>query len=1482
MDAMERSNHNNSGHGKSTAQVIKELRASNSKLSAKTADMEAEFMNQMNEATMQFQATQQHLEEALKSKEQQIATLESRGLSAENRLRERDAQVSKLKEDTTFQRHTIADLKNQLYQLQHEIEDAEYDKCDEVDKWAAERQEMQREMDSLRRQLEMNKSGKNGKNHTSEDVLQNWKQLEETMAQLSECRQRLHETQSQLATVENDSRRAEKDFKTEIALLKANKSESRMSETVLQDRLTALEQDNEKLASKLGDEHRVVTTLESERSDLRKEIIELNNDILKLKTNAESQDKYRKDEADDLRLLNDAQRDEVNALKIEADEMEREIAEKDEAIQERNHEIERLTSRLESLVKDAETAETGVSSEGDARLVQLQEELKDVREASEVLKSRFRESEDSYTDEIAGLKKALEKSKSSGEELESRLIHLQQERDEIRRQMDALVKEKRHEEESRSSQRLREVVASAARDRADLESDYEKQLLQTRQKAETELLSLQAAVQEKTTLVRHQKQELEQLQVRFDKSQQSTAELERKNRETCAELEKLRAHQEKGGQPPVELRRLREKVKLLEGKRLNADKAKKQLREAQIALVALDDEKKRLVEKHLQQMSKVEREKEDQQRTLQARLSQRDVEVSRLTEKLSSEDVSTMKDENEKLKAKVNELKLTLNGASAASPFKDTEVKLANSLQALQQEHESLERKLREKLEDRDTTISALVKSSVSQEHKVVAMKAEIADLKLKLTSKPAAGEEMELPAVRAAREAEFIDEIETLRSALDDYKEVEARLHHELSQAEQRLSDTELEAKRLREQQGSDSTESDAAEAREKLQERDAAIANLVKQSMGQEELIAKLKSEMATQKRLYELQLTGQKQSGPSWEELKRLQKESEIFAGQIIEQDEEIEALRHELSDRNEELASVERELAAVRRKMSSRNRGEVTDLRAQVDEMQEANETQRVELRDLRKQLRDAKSTADEAMDLKAELDQANLALEDMRRKIDLNARDDASLRKSLDQVTQDKEVMQNRLSQQMESVRRLRNSAVEALEQKVREGESNISSLETEVASRDERVASLETEVVTLKASLALKDSVAEETQSTLKQLKDALEQEKSARSSPTIPNEETDKLRDEVGALKRQLSALTEENAAIEGLREKLQCSEDSRVASEQSLVDSYERKLSLVNLNKDVTIDGLRKDLAETKAKISEVTEDYVGQINSLEMENKDLKDELDAKLQLKNTKIHALEQTLGAQEQLIDNMRSEMDHLQSTMERTSLSRRAEIEEMQQEMIDTSSNAQRQEREITVLKMALEESRLDHKAEVSKLKDVMASLERSPQTREVSDHQTARLNEVKERLENLKWRNTSLHEENLKLRNRLEKAEGDVKSSKNDKYRALALEEEVGQLQNRLSELEEEKAVLSSTSTRRIPKPPTSELSDKRAGRSNRRLKSPSPIRTAQSASPNRPQPSPGRLRFLRRRSRSKDILPGETGQAEKDDSSSSSKPAF
>jgi hypothetical protein len=131
-----------------------------------------------------------------------------------------------------------------------------------------------------------------------------------------------------------------------------------------------------------------------------------------------------------------------------------------------------------------------------------------------------------------------------------------------------------------------------------------------------------------------------------------------------------------------------------------------------------------------------------------------------------------------------------------------------------------------------------------------------------------------------------------------------------------------------------------------------------------------------------------------------------------------------------------------------------------------------------------------------------------------------------------------------------------------------------------------------------------------------------------------------------------------------------------------------------------------------------------------------------------------------------------------------------------------------KQEREIVALKMQLEESKLEHKAEVVKLKDALAvAMEKdSPLKQTISDLQNNdRMLEVRERLEELKARNTALQEENLKLFGRLERAAIQMQAFEVEKQHAEEVEEENGKLRKQLNEYEQ----LMSRSSKRSPPPP-------------------------------------------------------------------------
>ncbi|KAI2509974.1 hypothetical protein MHU86_4400 [Fragilaria crotonensis] len=1423
QDALERAIHNDSGHGKSTAQFIKELKASNSKLSAKTAEMEAEFMNQVNELTLKFNLKEEALQKTLSTKEQQISTMESRIASTETRIRERDSQVAKLKEETTFQRHSIADLKNQLYQLQHEIEDAEYDKVDGVDKWSTERAELERELESLRKEVKSLSETKDDRN-----AMACWKQLDTTKVELDATKKRLSETQAALATLERDSKTAEKSRVNSIELGSAKELEKQLAQ-----------KDN------------TIASMKEEINKYEAKVESMSAEIADARARLQNEDKYRRDEADDLRVLNDSLRADVENLKADLDEMEREIDEKNELLLEKDHEIGQLHAEIETVEKELFVCKERVPT-SDRNLPQpettsqelqsAQIEYKALEEKLVAASETFEEQISVYTEQISSYEKRISSLENNVQDLvkerdglEKKLECAEKARAEALQDLEQGRKDFRTQDESRSEQRLREIVAKAAKERSDLEAEFGEKLK-----------NVEMAYEQKMALLAVGNSEREELHFLRNETKRKAMEIE-----SMKEQLQLLSRASENQVSSTEVQSLRNQIRLLEAKKASAERNKKQLREAQIALVALDDEKIRSDKAHRDKIKALENQMHDIQREFQTQILRKDAELTQLRDKSSL--ASECEAEIARLNAEIKEKDALLHASKSRSAVigengnlsdavrkelllaKKTEEKLRLSLAQAREELASHKATLREKVADRDTTISALVKSSVSQEQKMVSMKAEINALTAKLKKDPPSPTEME--ATQRAREEEYIGEIENLRSALEDCKDVENRLLHSLSTLERDLAKAESECIRLR------SSKSDSAYSKsmlsdhdEKLQERDSAIGNLVQQSMGLEQQVRNLMTENGSLRESIEGLLHGSKGNAPSWDEIRRLQNESEIFAGQIIEQDEELESLRSALEKRDARITLIERENAALKRKASSisQDNFRVDELQAELDELQEANNTQRAELRDMRKQLREAIGKANEAQDLRAELEQAKHALEQLNNKVGSSAREDANLRRQLEIAQLEKEEIEKKLNGQIDSMRRLRNSTIEGMEDKLRQKDAEIAELQS-----NEKVIMLETEIKKLSKQLFEKAEMLEDSQKSIAKLKATLD-DKSTIDEMAKRDAEIQGLNKEVLELRKQLVELEADKMDIDSTKALLQNANAEKEELETKIVAAYERKISMLQYDKDVTIDSLRKELTEAKALNSEHNEDALKHIEMLERQNRDANEELQAKLQLKNMKIQALEQTLGAQEQLVENMRAEMDQLQSSMERTSLSRRAEIEEMQQEMIDISSKAQRQEREITSLKMALEEVQLERASEVNRLKEQLSSVEMLPSAYEEAatkpKPRDSRLEDVKERLENMKWRNTTLQEENVKLRKRLEKLENEFESTRPGHGGTSAAEDEVVALRRRVQELEQMTALEPPPppppalleSQRQSSRPPSGDINGSRFGRAK---KPPSPV---------------------------------------------------
>ena len=123
QDSLDRSIHNESGHGKSTAQIVKELKHHNSSLTAKMASMEKKFMNELAQVEAASSSKRHELEQLSTKQKTKLMQYEQYKAAAESKMKEQDTELSKVKEESAFQRHSISDLKNQLYELEQELDE---------------------------------------------------------------------------------------------------------------------------------------------------------------------------------------------------------------------------------------------------------------------------------------------------------------------------------------------------------------------------------------------------------------------------------------------------------------------------------------------------------------------------------------------------------------------------------------------------------------------------------------------------------------------------------------------------------------------------------------------------------------------------------------------------------------------------------------------------------------------------------------------------------------------------------------------------------------------------------------------------------------------------------------------------------------------------------------------------------------------------------------------------------------------------------------------------------------------------------------------------------------------------------------------------------------------------------------------------------------------------------------------------------------
>lgn len=639
-------------------------------------------------------------------------------------------------------------------------------------------------------------------------------------------------------------------------------------------------------------------------------------------------------------------------------------------------------------------------------------------------------------------------------------------------------------------------------------------------------------------------------------------------------------------------------------------------------------------------------------------------------------------------------------------------------------------RDLREKLQDRDTAISTLAKASVAAEHELILSNSNVQALSVQITGM---AEEKGIDVTLA--KGVISEHVDDMKASIAEYKETEVRLSKEIFRLKRQLTHCKLRNNDVSKLLNFDSIVKDtgrafatinsdsekAATQTKHLQEGEYTIANNVMQTVSRERTVGELKhrpDKMTNE--LNTLGLTsGNNSELPPGVDVEKLLQETEMFAGQVIEQDEQIDSLRKSLLQKNELVTQLEKIITRLRKKETPSNsesdRNRV--LEAEIDELRESNRDKMEELRLLRRTAREFALSADCLAEAQQETRESQRLTEEYRRMVEKISLEKTELYRNFDKerLCVDEENFKLEYAeaakklQDLESALKDRNLTIEG----INAGNFKVASRS---CSLDEtQKAELIEQNSILQRSFENQSFAIDAAKATIRELETLLASKNASESSAF--EQEKVELLSEIELLANQLYQAREyirelhgERSSIDEFKVKLERSDEAREESEKSIIDTYERKLSLLTLDKDVTIDKLREKLSTGKNTAQEDLITINDELMQSQATLKDVRNKTATRLRQRDTLINSLENSLEAQEQLILKMKLETGRLPAGMVSTSVERRDTIEGMQRELADLTSTSKRQVTKIESLRMEIENRKLIHEAEVKKLRDRISS----------------------------------------------------------------------------------------------------------------------------------------------------------------------------
>lgn len=1071
---------------------------------------------------------------------------------------------------------------------------------------------LEKELKKVQNRLRDADSKLSNSQNKSVDVLQTWKQLEDLRKEHDETVQRLQESQIINTDMEMESRRLAK--------------ENVLAQAALRNELKNAKQESEKETQALIEKHR------SEIKSLEEKILELGN----------SQNFF-----DDTHLTLSEHKEIVIALETSILDLQNKLS-----VAEENKSTAKSAPALDRK-KDDKFGELMRASEQDSKKIKwLEAEISQLSIRSELETSEILEKKQKIICDL----------EQRNQELDNKVIELQNSMEHLRVELAKNeVESKRHSEErsiltqeykrtvgeleSRIEQKdeeirllklkIEELSDSVETIRADFSQsktthsrnteDFNEQLI-AKDKSLTEL---ESKIKENEMVIYGLKESTDEYKTKFDRARVEIKDLRRQIEDQQSTIDDLEFRTKQDGYRSGHFEQS------AESSRKQNETLKLEIQECKSRMISLSTDLANVNHLESELRSKTSAQ-EIEIESLKEALEKREILIEKMQSSLMSLKGSDIQEENkehDKNESIILEIKREAD--------KNLEL-LKKQLIDLEKSKDLAMADLDSKLHDRETTIAALVKASVTLEGKITSIQSENARLKMQ-THSELPQESDELIKLRNNNET-LHQEIISLKAKIGNTEFGRDQRHIQYTSIERPIM---TDADSISTVSWKREKEVLLDESKTKLREKDITIASLKQMSLKQRETIMTLEEEIND---LHEEKLVAKEAGDP--EEFERLQKESEIFAAQVIEQEEEIGKLKQLLrksevknrllkSSASPKAGNLEKENAELRKKLQTIESDRTEKYRLlqakegeiyQLKEKLRQNGADDHHVQSLQDELDQLKVYVDECEKRMSESSQYYLAtIEDLEDQIDASAKNPSSTNRNLINQYKNDLMEKERLIAALERNSNLQSKKIASLLEELDELRRSIGKRSRQLTGRDLKhndnlIKELETEratniaqarqVAALKREISqLQDDVATQARDNMgtnkTQLLNDIEKEKKANAD--LSNQVSD-LRGKVQHLSRKEQELYRELEIKTKMTNTLESQVASLEVNIRELENSVSKDTSQVERdleNEKAANTALTKGLSELRERAAYL-ENKLDEMTTAEERNKAIHDQL------------------------------------------------------------------------------------------------------------------------------------------------------------------------------------------------------------------------------------------------------------------------------